>query len=117
MEKRQRQAKTHKNTTRTVIIAALSVIILSNTPPAQFFLLENYHYQNADGSFQYSEEPGKGMDFKAGLIQFDGWKRSNPQNNNILLYRTFHIRPWQFWEWWQYIAHNERYRLPILTHQ
>ena len=93
-----------------MVIAA--VIILSNTPPAQFFLLEHYAYQNADGTFYYSEEPGKGMDFQAGLIQFEGWKKENPKNPNTKLYRTFRIRPWKFWEWWQYIAHHERFLLP-----
>lgn len=100
------------NPKKAVIITIILLIILSNTPPAQFFLLENYGYTNADHSFSYSEEPGKGMDFEAGQIQFDAWKKQNPTNPNRTLYRTFKIKPWQFWEWWQYIAHPKRFTLP-----
>jgi hypothetical protein len=96
------------------MFTAIAIIILSNTPPAQFFLLPNYSYQNRNGSFQYSEEPGKGMDFEAGKIQFEGWKKQNSGNINHSLYRKFTIKPWQFWEWWQYIAHSDRFKLPLL---
>lgn len=89
----------------------ITIILLSNTPPAQYFLLPHYSYQNQDGSFQYSEEPGKGMDLQAGLIQFQAWKQQHPHNPNQTLYRKFQIRPWAFWEWWQYLFNNERFRI------
>ncbi|RZL99155.1 MAG: hypothetical protein EOO88_59885 [Pedobacter sp.] len=84
---RDKKSRWKKITTLTI----LGIIILSNTPPAQFFLLENYSYQNQDGSFNYSEEPGKGMDLEAEQIQFKGWKKENPENPNTTLYRTFTI--------------------------
>jgi hypothetical protein len=28
------------------------------------------------------------------------------------LYRTFTIKPWYFWEWYQMIFHSERFALP-----
>lgn len=111
----KRQPKNKKNRMATpILLTFLAIIILSNTPPAQFFLLPTYGYQNKDRSFTYSEEPGKGMDLEAGMIQFEGWKKQNPDNPNHILYRTFSIRPWQFWEWWQYVANAQRFRLPYL---
>jgi hypothetical protein len=108
-----KEIKSRSNPARkAVLLTAIVITILSNTPPAQFFLLGNYSYQNRDRSFTYSEEPGKGMDLEAGMIHFQGWKAQNLNNPNTTLYRTFTIKPWQFWEWWQYIAHSERYRMP-----
>lgn len=110
------KATTKKKPTTLKVIGyiLIATIILSNTPPAQYFLLPHYSYQNKDGSFQYSEEPGKGMNFQTGLIQFEGWKQQHPNNPNHTLYRKSHIKPWAFWEWWQYIANSERFDIQIL---
>ena len=56
------------------------------------------------------------MDYEAGQIQFEGWKKQNSSNPNKTLYQTFSIRPWQFWGWWQFIATGSRYALPYLEH-
>lgn len=104
----------HKPSYKTAAILLITLIILSNTPPAQYFLLPHYHYQNSDGSFQYSEEPGKGMDFQAGQIQFEAWKQQNKNNPHQTLYRTFSIRPWAFWEWWQFLVYSERFSVQAL---
>ncbi len=97
-----------------ILIAIVVVIVISNTPPMQFFLLENYNYQNANSSFKYTEEPGQALDFKVGERRWDRFKSENSNNPNQTLYRTFKIKPWQFWEWWQFIAHSKRYSLPYL---
>ncbi len=89
----------------------LIIIILSNTPPAQFFLSQEYHYTNGDNSFQYTESPGKALDFKVAQKRWERFKLQNP-NKDQTLYRTFTIRPWEFWEWWQYTAHPNRFSLP-----
>lgn len=100
---------------KTSLIIASLVVILSNTPPAQFFLLENYHYQNADNSFSFTEDPAKGLDFKVAQKRWARFQTANPDNhkkNKQTLYRTFTIKPYQFWQWWQYIAHPKRFTLP-----
>jgi hypothetical protein len=101
--------------TKWTIITIASVIILSNTPPAQFFLLERYSYQNKDASFTYEEEPGMALDFKVCQKRWKRFKAQNLDNRNQTLYRTFRIKPWQFWEWWQYVAHSDRFALPIVV--
>jgi len=98
---------------KPLLITTLVIILLSNTPPAQYFLLENYHYRNKDSSFSFSEEPAQAIDFKVAEKRWQRFKDSNP-NKDQILYRTFRIKPWQFWEWWQYIAHTERFTLPYL---
>jgi len=97
---------------RKTIIMLLCLIVISNTPPVQFFTLKNYHYTNADNSFRYTEFPGKGLDFEAGVTRWERFKDHTPDNPNRTLYRTFRINPLKFWEWWQFIAHSKRYRLP-----
>jgi len=97
-----------------VVLISVMIIILTNTPPAQYFLLEKYHYQNADNSFSYSEFKSKGLDFEVCEIRWKRFLDTNPKNKNQTLYRTFTIRPWQFWEWWQYLAHPKRFTLPYL---
>lgn len=107
--------KTQKNNTlKTTLIITSIIIILSNTPPAQFFLLEEYHYTNGDRTFHYTESPGKALDFKIAMKRWERFKLQNAHKDQIL-YRTFNIKPWQFWEWWQYIAHPQRFLLPKLN--
>ncbi len=105
--------KTQKNKAlKTTLIITAIIIILSNTTPAQFFLLEEYHYTNGDRSFQYTESPGKALDFKVAEKRWERFKLQHPEKDHTL-YRTFTIKPWQFWEWWQYIAYNKRFTLPF----
>jgi hypothetical protein len=106
------KTKNNKALKTSLIIAGL-LIILSNTPPAQFFLLEEYHYTNKDRSFNYTEFPGKALDFKVGQRRWERFKTQHPEKNHTL-YRTFRIKPYQFWEWWQYIAHPKRFTLPYI---
>lgn len=114
MEKQNIQERAKNNTakSRYIVIALLVIVVISNTPPAQFFLLENYGYRNQDASFTYTEEPGKALDFIVCERRWEHFKAENPENSNWTLYRTFTIKPWQFWEWWQYIAHTKRFTLP-----
>jgi len=106
--------KPKKKNIRRLITIFLVAVIISNTPPLQVLLLEKYAYQNKDGSFSYQEEPGRALDFEVCQIRWERFKSQNPQADHTL-YREFTIKPWQFWEWWQFIAHSERFRLPYLS--
>ncbi|WP_344853702.1 hypothetical protein [Pedobacter jeongneungensis] len=110
------QQKKHR-TIRTITIILLCLIAISNTPPIQFFTLNDYHYQNADGSFTYTEFPGKSLDFEVGITRWERFKNQHPDSPNKTLYRTFQINHLKFWEWWQFIAHHERFLLPYLPKQ
>lgn len=100
-----------KKRNRIIAIIILGIIIISNTPPFQFFLQENYHYKNKDGSFQFTEQAGMGRDFQVAKRQFKNFVKTHPNNQNKTLYRTFLVKPWKFWEWYQLIFNNERFRL------
>jgi len=99
---------------KTIIYLLLLILIISNTPPAQFFLQENYTYRNLEGTFHYSEEGGKGMSFEGCLDRYYDFIMNNPHQKDLTLYRTFTIKPWRFWEWYQMLFHNQRFRLPYL---
>jgi len=101
-----------KKTTKIILTSVLTLIIISNLPPIAFFFQEDYSYQNKDGSFKYQEQSGKGLDFEVCKIRFDRFKKENPNSPYKKLYRTFEIKPWRFWEWWQMIVNNERFTLP-----
>ncbi|TCC88640.1 hypothetical protein EZ428_18560 [Pedobacter frigiditerrae] len=102
-----------KRTLKITSIIIFALVVISNTPPVQFFVLDRYTYRNLDDSFRFEEEPGS-LYFKTCLSQFETFKREHPHNPNKTLYRSFTIKPWQFWEWWQYIAHPKRFTLPYL---
>lgn len=89
------------------------IIAFSNLPPINYFWQESYTYQNKDGSFVYTEHPGKALDYNVGKIRFERFKQLNPTKNQTL-YRNFNLKPWRFWEWWQMIKHYERFNLPYI---
>lgn len=88
-------------------------VIIANLPPVNYLFRESYSYQNIDGTFTYTEQPGKGLDYEVGKIRFNRFIEQNPNKNHVL-YRNFTIKPWRFWEWWQMVANLERFNLPYL---
>ena len=100
--------------TRNYILLVVAIIVFSNILPFRYFFGEEYHYQNADGSFQYTEMPGKGLDYEVGRIRFDRFKEKNLMNKNTVLYRTFTLKPWRFWEWIDMVKNYKRYQPPKL---
>ena len=96
------------------IIIVVAIILISNLPFLNFFIQENYTYSNADHTFTYSEEGGKGLSFKSCMISYGYFLCQRPEKDqgDNRLYRTFTIRPWRFWEWGQLIFHSDRFMLP-----
>lgn len=99
---------------KIILAIVVGIIIISNLPPVTYFFQEQYHYQNKDGSFQFSEQGGPTQDFKVAKARFESFKSKRPKYKGDILYRTFPIKPWRFWEWWQMITHFERFNLPYL---
>ncbi|MGM9475250.1 hypothetical protein ACS5PU_02425 [Pedobacter sp. GSP4] len=97
---------------RIFLIVIISIVFVGNMPPITYFIQEEYHYQNKDGSFQFSEQGGPTQNFDVAKLRFESFKIKNPNNPNKTLFRTFTLKPWRFWEWWQMIKHYERYKLP-----
>jgi len=100
-----------KKKTKFWIIIIVSIIVIINLSPVNYFFQQNYSYHNKDGSFTYTEQLGKGLDYEVGKIRFNRFKKLNPDKDHIL-YRDFTLKPWRFWEWWQMIKHFERFTLP-----
>ena len=100
--------------TKVLSYILLAIILLSNTPPAQYFLLRNYNYQTEDRSFNFTENAGSPLDYRVCEQRWEEYRQKDPNNKNKILYRTFTIKPWQFWEWWQYLVHPKRFTLPYL---
>ncbi|WP_143020769.1 hypothetical protein [Mucilaginibacter gossypii] len=98
---------------KKALITIVAAVLISNLPIFNFFLQENYEYQNFDSSFTYSEESGKGNSFKSCLINYGAFLCKHPEKDqgDNRLYRSFTIKPWRFWEWAQMLF-SERYRLP-----
>lgn len=104
-----------KKKSKIITFTILLIVIISNTPPLQYFLLPHYHYRNKDNSFSFTEEPGKGLDFKVCMKPWERYKQQNAGNQNMQLYRTFPIRFYAFWEWGQYLLNSDRLSLPYLV--
>ncbi|MFC0514600.1 hypothetical protein ACFFGT_10325 [Mucilaginibacter angelicae] len=98
---------------KKVILIASVIIALSNLPIFNFFLQEDFRYQNFDGSFLYKEEPGKGKSFIGCIRSYGHFLCEHPERDrgDNRLYRTFTIKPWRFWQWSEMLF-SERYRLP-----
>ncbi|WDF81185.1 hypothetical protein PQ469_14330 [Mucilaginibacter sp. KACC 22773] len=96
------------------ILIIVILIVISNLPLFSFFLQESYTYSNEDNTFTYSEEPGKGNSFWGCQRQFGRFLCQHPEKEqgSNLIYRTFTIKPWRFWEWREMIFHSERFGLP-----
>lgn len=105
---------TKSQTQKILGLFLLTIIVLSNIPPINTFLLPNYHYQNHSGSFQYNEYPSKGLTYAVGQRRWQEYLNQTNNPKDDTLYRTFQIRPWAFWEWGQYIVNNKRYWHPYL---
>jgi hypothetical protein len=101
---------------KNIIYAILIIIIAVNLPFFDFFLQEEYTYSNADGSFTYNEESGKGQSFLTCERRFGYFLCQHPDKDqgDNRLYRTFTIKPWRFWEWREMVFNSDRFRLPYL---
>ena len=92
----------------------IGIIIISNLPPIYYFIGEDYLYQNKDGSFSFTEQPGTIQNYNVAKLRFESFKKDNPYNSCKILYRTFYFKPWKFWEWFNMLKYMEKYNLEYL---
>lgn len=104
-----------KRNHKITLVIAISIIIISNSPPITYFFQEQYHYQNKDGSFEFVEQAGPTQNFEVAKASFKSFKNENLQHKNDLLFRTFTFKPWRFWEWRQMLVDYDKYELPLLN--
>lgn len=103
-----------KKRNKTILIIILGIIIISNLPPIYYFIGEEYHYQNADGSFSFTERAGTIQNFQMAQLKFKSFVEKNPKSPHIL-YRTFSLNPSKFWEWGNAILNFDRFKLKFYT--
>lgn len=76
---------------RSIIITVITIILISNLPLFTFFLQEHNTYSNADGSFTYSEEGGKGKSYWGCERMYSYFLCTHPEKDqgNNRLYRIW----------------------------
>lgn len=99
---------------KRIIFIIVLIVVFSNIPPIHYFLKENYHYQNLDGSFEFVEQAGSTQGFDILVKRFEEFKKEYPKSPHRKLYRTFNIKVWQFWNWLHIFSMFKRYSLPYL---
>jgi len=92
----------------------LAIYLLTNFTPINYFLKQNYTYTNIDGSFQFSEETGKGFNYESVVRNYAIFLCRHPDKDlgDNRLFRTFTFKPWYIPEWNDMIFHSDRFFLP-----
>jgi hypothetical protein len=96
------------------ILILVVLVVLSNLPFINFFLIEDFSYSNVDRSFTYNENGTKGLNYISVIKAYTVFLCQNPSKDqgDNRLFRTFTIKPWRFWEWREMILHSDRFSLP-----
>ena len=104
---------------KRIILIISIIIVVTNLTSFSFFLKEDYTYRNADGSFTYSEEGGKGKSYWGCQRTYGYFLCQHPEKDqgDNKLYRTFTIKPWRFWEGYEMVFHHDRFKLPYINYR
>ena len=84
----------------------LIILIVSNF----FYIIgigRPYHYSTRNNEFKYTCVPTKGVYVEDMKNSFSEFKLSHPEYSDLILYRRFEIKVWEFWKWWIWIAGSE----------
>jgi hypothetical protein len=104
---------------KIVLLVIAVIILLVNLPPIRwfnYFYGEDYNYINYNGEYYCGEYGGKGSSFEGCKNKFNYYLEKHPEDVDQTIYRTFSIKPWQFWEWFQYVGKDRgRFRLPYIS--
>lgn len=95
------------------MISVIAVVLLANLTPLSYLWREDYTYRNYDGSFRFNEEGSAGFNFKMARTRYRWFLKDHPEKQrDTLLYRTFTIKPWRFWQWGDFVFGPDRFKLP-----
>lgn len=82
----------------------LSIILISNLSFINNIIEpsigKSYHFQSADGAFEYVVIPSKGRDIA--LMERMKKEYEQQHEHSIVLYRTFQKQAYKFWCWGEY---------------
>lgn len=93
-------------------------LALSNLPPVkpllEMFFSPPYRYVTVDNGFKDGYENNRmGKSYDEVMLLFDQFKREH-NKPDLVLYRTFTIKPYKFWLWGEYLFHP-KYKQPYLV--
>lgn len=97
-------------------LAVVSLILAGNLLSAYIRTLAEgssviYSFETQNAEFEFLVNPSGGPDVAMMEREFQKFLNLHPQTQDRELYRTFEIRPWQFWNWYQYIT-SDVYEYP-----
>ncbi|UEG51494.1 hypothetical protein LLH06_10970 [Mucilaginibacter daejeonensis] len=97
-------------------LATLVAIILINFFPFRmvtYLFKEDYTYANYNGEYICSEYFGKGSSYAGCQRKFKTFSERHPDEKDKTMYRIFTIKPWRFWQWYEYFGKDKkRFSLP-----
>lgn len=99
---------------KKIAIVIVVIVLILNLTPISYLLKEDYSYSNADGSYTFNEEGGAGFNFDMAKQRYKWFLQEHPEKlkEDTKLYRTFTIKPWRVWQWWDYAFQHDRFSLP-----
>ncbi len=78
-----------------------------------YFFKEDYTYASYNGEFFCSEFYGQGSNLKTCQLNFKDHLTKHYNIKDKTMYRIFTIKPWRFWQWYEYFGKDKkRFSLP-----
>ena len=71
-----------------------------------------YSFETRQAEFEFLVNPEAGPDVAMMEREFQKFLNLHPQTEDMELYRTFEIKPWQFWNWYHFLS-SDLYRYPF----
>jgi hypothetical protein len=106
-----------KNSWKYVALSVAGIVLAGNLLSAYMRTLTEgpgvlYTFETRNMEFEFTVDPAGGPDVAMMEREFQEFLRLNPGTKDRELYRTFEIKPWQFWNWYHYF-NNELYEYPF----
>jgi nicotinic acid phosphoribosyltransferase len=97
-------------------LAVVSIILAGNLLSAYIRTLALsssviYSFETRSAEFQFRVDPAGGTDVALMEQEFQKFLNLHPQTEERELFRTFEIRPWEFWNWYHFMT-GEVYAYP-----
>ncbi len=106
-----------KNRWHFVWLALASIILAGNLVSAYLRTLTEgpgvlYAFETRNMEFEFTVDPAGGADVAMMEQEFRKFLDLHPSTRDRKLYRTFEMKPWQFWNWYHFIT-SELYKYPL----
>jgi hypothetical protein len=100
-----------------VWLAVVGIVLAANLLSAYINTLVEgstviYSFETQHTEFEFLVNPDEGPDVALMEREFQKFLSRNPQTEDRELYRTFEIKPWQFWNWYHFLT-SDLYAYPF----